>query len=83
MTSTSRPVPVGHQPELAGQTVVLIGGSSGIGFETARRALGGARRCRPYRSDLLRSPRSPYITTNTAHTGVTSDIDGGQQFTSA
>jgi NAD(P)-dependent dehydrogenase (short-subunit alcohol dehydrogenase family) len=26
------------QPELAGQTVVLIGGSSGIGFETAKRA---------------------------------------------
>src|SRR5712664_3672680 len=25
-------------PELAGQTVVLIGGSSGIGLETARRA---------------------------------------------
>jgi NAD(P)-dependent dehydrogenase (short-subunit alcohol dehydrogenase family) len=25
-------------PELAGQTVVLIGGSSGMGFETARRA---------------------------------------------
>jgi NAD(P)-dependent dehydrogenase (short-subunit alcohol dehydrogenase family) len=27
-----------HEPELAGQTVVLIGGSSGIGLETARRA---------------------------------------------
>src|SRR5262249_43068497 len=26
------------EPELAGQTVVLIGGSSGIGLETARRA---------------------------------------------
>jgi NAD(P)-dependent dehydrogenase (short-subunit alcohol dehydrogenase family) len=31
MTST-------HEPELAGQTVVIIGGSAGIGFETARRA---------------------------------------------
>jgi NAD(P)-dependent dehydrogenase (short-subunit alcohol dehydrogenase family) len=30
--------PAGHQPELAGQTVVLIGGSAGIGLETARRA---------------------------------------------
>jgi NAD(P)-dependent dehydrogenase (short-subunit alcohol dehydrogenase family) len=29
-----------HQPELAGQTVVLIGGSAGIGLETARRARG-------------------------------------------
>ena len=27
-----------HKPELAGQTVVLIGGSAGIGLETARRA---------------------------------------------
>ena len=27
-----------HEPELLGQTVVVIGGSSGIGFETARRA---------------------------------------------
>jgi NAD(P)-dependent dehydrogenase (short-subunit alcohol dehydrogenase family) len=26
------------EPELLGQTVVVIGGSSGIGFETARRA---------------------------------------------
>jgi NAD(P)-dependent dehydrogenase (short-subunit alcohol dehydrogenase family) len=38
MTTASRPVPVRHQSELAGQTVVLIGGSSGIGLETARRA---------------------------------------------
>jgi NAD(P)-dependent dehydrogenase (short-subunit alcohol dehydrogenase family) len=29
---------LGHQPELVGQTVVLIGGSAGIGLETARRA---------------------------------------------
>ena len=27
-----------REPELSGQTVVLIGGSSGIGLETARRA---------------------------------------------
>ena len=27
-----------HEPELLGQTVVVIGGSSGIGLETARRA---------------------------------------------
>jgi NAD(P)-dependent dehydrogenase (short-subunit alcohol dehydrogenase family) len=30
--------PTQRQPELAGQTVVVIGGSSGIGLETARRA---------------------------------------------
>ena len=35
------PQPRHHQqrpPELAGQTVVVIGGSAGIGLETARRA---------------------------------------------
>ena len=31
-------VTAGREPELAGQTVALIGGSSGIGLETARRA---------------------------------------------
>jgi len=30
--------PAAHQPELLGQTVVVIGGSAGIGLETARRA---------------------------------------------
>jgi NAD(P)-dependent dehydrogenase (short-subunit alcohol dehydrogenase family) len=38
MTSASTPVATRHEPELAGQTVVLIGGSAGIGLETARRA---------------------------------------------
>lgn len=32
------PSPSGPQPDLPGQTVVAIGGSSGIGLETARRA---------------------------------------------
>ncbi len=31
---------MGHGPELAGQTVVVIGGSAGIGLETARHAEG-------------------------------------------
>ena len=30
--------PVQREPELLGQTVVVIGGSAGIGLETARRA---------------------------------------------
>ena len=30
--------PAQPEPELAGQTVVIIGGTSGIGLETARRA---------------------------------------------
>ncbi len=32
------PVSARYEPELVGQNVVLIGGSAGIGFETARRA---------------------------------------------
>jgi len=38
MTSATMPVPGQRGPELAGQTVVVIGGSAGIGLETARRA---------------------------------------------
>jgi len=38
MAGVSTPVSPQRRPELAGQTVVLIGGSSGIGLETARRA---------------------------------------------
>ena len=38
MTSATTPVPAQREPELAGQIVVVIGGSAGIGLETARRA---------------------------------------------
>jgi NAD(P)-dependent dehydrogenase (short-subunit alcohol dehydrogenase family) len=38
MTAAATPDRPQHEPELAGQTVVLIGGSAGIGLETARRA---------------------------------------------
>jgi NAD(P)-dependent dehydrogenase (short-subunit alcohol dehydrogenase family) len=39
MTTTATAVsPTQRDPELSGQTVVVIGGSSGIGLETARRA---------------------------------------------
>ena len=38
MTTTTAVSPTQREPELIGQTVVLIGGSSGIGLETARRA---------------------------------------------
>jgi NAD(P)-dependent dehydrogenase (short-subunit alcohol dehydrogenase family) len=34
----SGPVPAPREPQLAGQTVILIGGSAGIGLETARLA---------------------------------------------
>jgi short-subunit dehydrogenase involved in D-alanine esterification of teichoic acids len=38
MTSATTPVSGQREPELAGQTVVVIGGSSGIGLKTAWRA---------------------------------------------
>jgi NAD(P)-dependent dehydrogenase (short-subunit alcohol dehydrogenase family) len=38
MSTATGSVSIGHEPELLGQTVVLIGGSAGIGLETARRA---------------------------------------------
>src|SRR5437764_14779485 len=36
--ATTSVVPIHREPQLLGQTVVLIGGSAGIGLETARRA---------------------------------------------
>ncbi len=52
MTSATTPVSAQREPELAGQTVVLIGGSSGIGFETARRA-------RAEGADVILTGRNP------------------------
>jgi NAD(P)-dependent dehydrogenase (short-subunit alcohol dehydrogenase family) len=37
MSTTTTPVSIARGPELLGQTVILIGGSAGIGLETARR----------------------------------------------
>jgi NAD(P)-dependent dehydrogenase (short-subunit alcohol dehydrogenase family) len=38
MTTTTTESATRHEPELLGQTVVIIGGSAGMGLETARRA---------------------------------------------
>ena len=38
MSTVAIPSPIHRELELLGQTVVVIGGSAGIGFETARRA---------------------------------------------
>jgi NAD(P)-dependent dehydrogenase (short-subunit alcohol dehydrogenase family) len=38
MNTARTTFPIQREPELLGQTVVVIGGSAGIGFETARRA---------------------------------------------
>jgi NAD(P)-dependent dehydrogenase (short-subunit alcohol dehydrogenase family) len=52
MTSAATPFSVQRQPELAGQTVVVIGGSAGIGLETARRA-------RAEGADVILTGRNP------------------------
>jgi len=52
MTSATTPVPTQREPELAGQTVIVIGGSAGIGFETARRA-------RAEGADVILTGRNP------------------------
>ena len=38
MSTAAITAPVQHEPELPGQTVVIIGGSAGMGLETTRRA---------------------------------------------
>src|SRR6202521_4139386 len=38
MITVPIPAPIHREPELLGQNLVVIGGSAGIGFETARRA---------------------------------------------
>jgi NAD(P)-dependent dehydrogenase (short-subunit alcohol dehydrogenase family) len=52
MTSAGMPVPAERAPQLAGQTVVVIGGSAGIGLETARRA-------RAEGADIVLAGRNP------------------------
>jgi NAD(P)-dependent dehydrogenase (short-subunit alcohol dehydrogenase family) len=52
MTSTATRVSAQREPELAGQTVVVIGGSAGIGLETARRARAEA-------ADVVLTGRNP------------------------
>jgi NAD(P)-dependent dehydrogenase (short-subunit alcohol dehydrogenase family) len=51
-TSATTPAPAQREPELAGQTVVVIGGSAGIGLETARRA-------RAEGADVIITARNP------------------------
>jgi len=52
MTAESTTPAARHEPELAGQTVVVIGGSAGIGLETARRA-------RAEGADVILTGRNP------------------------
>jgi NAD(P)-dependent dehydrogenase (short-subunit alcohol dehydrogenase family) len=59
MTTAPTIAPVQRKPELAGQTVVVIGGSAGIGLETARRA-------RAEGADVILTARNPERLEHTA-----------------
>ncbi len=52
MATSPNAWPAPREPELAGQAVVVIGGSSGIGLETARLA-------RPKGADMILTARDP------------------------
>src|SRR5205814_7043038 len=52
IVSSVKPADAAREPQLAGQTVVVIGGSAGIGLETARRA-------REEGADLIITARDP------------------------
>ena len=52
IATTPTPAPVQRTPELLGQTFVVIGGSAGIGLETARRA-------RAEGADVILTARNP------------------------
>jgi NAD(P)-dependent dehydrogenase (short-subunit alcohol dehydrogenase family) len=52
MTTASTIAPARHKPDLLGQTVVVIGGSAGIGLETARRS-------REEGADVILTARDP------------------------
>jgi len=69
MTTGTSVAATQREPELAGQTVVVIGGSAGIGLETSGPA------------DV--AALAVHLMTTTALTGATYDVDGGQQIVPA
>jgi NAD(P)-dependent dehydrogenase (short-subunit alcohol dehydrogenase family) len=100
MSTATTIVAIRREPELIGQTVAVIGGSAGIGLETARRARTDTPLSASLPGDELDNRRnhlratlpirrvvSPadvaalavHIMINTALTGATYEIDGGQQ----
>ena len=60
MTTATVRVPTQRAPELLGQTVVVIGGSAGIGLETARHA-------RTEGADVILTARNPERLKEVAH----------------
>jgi hypothetical protein len=89
MSTVTIPSPIHREPELLGQNVVVIGGSAGVGFETAGRSAGKTSQPASHHASHRRvvgpadvAALAVHIMTNTALTGATYDIDGGQQFVS-
>ena len=60
MTTSTTAAPIERAPELLGQTVVVVGGSAGIGLETARRA-------RAEGADVILTARDPERLERAAH----------------
>ncbi len=69
------------QPELVGHTVVVIGGSSGIELETARRTRTEGASVVLTGQDPARRKRAG-DEVDALSTGATHDIDGGEQVVS-
>jgi short-subunit dehydrogenase involved in D-alanine esterification of teichoic acids len=93
MTATT---PAHRDPELLGQTVVVIGGTSGIGLAIAKRARteGADVIITGRHTDSTQRPATEvgalssaafaiHIMSNAALTGTTYNIDGGQPLVSA
>jgi NAD(P)-dependent dehydrogenase (short-subunit alcohol dehydrogenase family) len=91
MTTATTSIPTHREPQLLGQTVVVIGASAGIGRETARRshAEGLEARREELRTKLpigrVVGPEdvaahAVHIVNNTALSGARYDVDGGRQF---
>ena len=66
--TTTSPIPRG--PELLGQTVVVIGGSAGIGLETARRARAEGANANPHRQESRAPPARRERARRAEHRGL-------------
>jgi hypothetical protein len=70
MTSATTAVSTRREPELLGQTVVVIGGSAGIGLETARRAPRRGRQPHPHWAQSRTPQASSARARRAAHRGL-------------
>jgi short-subunit dehydrogenase involved in D-alanine esterification of teichoic acids len=77
MSTATTASPSQREPELLGQTIVVIGGSAGIGLETARRASAEGAKVILTGRDPGRLQRA--ASKLDALSTAAYDIDGGQQ----